>query len=135
MNAGVARFFLWLFPTLVVAAWGFVSRSAEVPFAVVPLVIFASVFAVGCAARSVPRRSLAIAACVGGVNAALIGPPLAMLAMLPPGATAIGIGFGSDWGNLPPALAWTVFALIMVSAAVAICWSGVLLGTSIRRTR
>jgi hypothetical protein len=138
MNPAAARAFLWFFPTLVIVAWGFLNRGADVPFVMVPLVIFASVFAVGSAARPVGRKPLAIAASIGGVIAVLCGLPLAMLAMLPPGSSniGIGIGFGTDASyNLSPVLTLSLFAVMMVTAAVAICWSAVLLGTTIRRTR
>ena len=134
MNASAARLSLWICPALIVVTWGFVSRSADVPFLMVPIVMFALVAAIGTAARTVPRRTLAIAAAVGGVAAIVPGMPLAVLATLPSGASNVAIGFsvGSD-GDLT-AWTWVLVGLLMVSAAVTLCWGAVLLGTTIRRS-
>ena len=136
MNASAARLCLWICPALIVVTWGFLSRSADVPFLLVPLVMFALVAAIGTAARMVPRRTLAVAAAVGGVAAIVPGMPLAVLAMIGPGAGgAIGVHItGVTWVGMSPVLGWTLAAMILITAAVTICWGAVLLGTTIRRS-
>ena len=134
MNASAARLCLWICPALIVVTWGFVSRSADVPFLMVPVVMFALVVAIGTAARTVPRKTLAISAAIGGVAAIVPGMPLAVLAMIGPGASDIAIGFSLRSNGSATPLAWVMFGLLMISAAVAICWGAVLLGTTIRRS-
>ena len=134
MNASAARLCLWICPALIVVSWGFLSRGAHVPFLMVPLVMFALVAAIGTAARTVPRKTLAVAAAVGGVAAIIPGMPLAVLATVPPAASNIAIGFsvGSD-GDVTT-WTWVLVGLLMISAAVTLCWGAVLLGTTIRRS-
>lgn len=134
MNASAARLCLWICPALIVVTWGFVSRSANVPFLIVPLVMFALVAAIGTAARTVPRKTLAVAAAVGGVAAIVPGMPLAVIAIVPPEGSDIAIGFSIGSNGSATPLAWVMFGLLMISAAVAICWGAVLLGTTIRRS-
>jgi hypothetical protein len=137
MNASAARLCLWICPALIVVTWGFVSRSADVPFVLVPLVMFALVAAIGTAARTVPRKTLAIAAAIGGVTAIVPGMPLAVLAMIggPGVGGPIGVHIsGVTWIGMSPVLGWTLAAVILITAAVAICWGAVLLGTTIRRS-
>ena len=134
MNASAARLCLWICPALIVVTWGFVSRSADVPFLLVPLVMFALVAAIGTAARTVPRRTLAVAAAVGGVAAIVPGMPLAVLAMLSPRASDIAIGFSVGSDGEVTVWTWVLVGLMMISAAVTICWGAVLLGSTIRRS-